>query len=48
MAEFMCSICGRPLETSEEIEMGVHEECMDDEASAILWSKDIPPNVEDL
>ncbi len=36
MAEFMCRICGRPLETPEEIEMGVHEECMEDEASAVL------------
>ncbi|UCF12953.1 MAG: hypothetical protein JSW06_01525 [Thermoplasmatales archaeon] len=48
MAEFMCQICGKPLETLEEIEMGAHEGCMDDEGTAILWSEDIPPNVEDL
>ena len=48
MAEFMCRICRKPLETPEEIEMGVHEECMDDEASAILWTEDISPNVNDF
>ena len=38
MAEFMCMIYGRSLEEPEEIKMGVHKECMNDEASAILWN----------
>lgn len=42
----MCRICSRPLDTPEEIEMGAHKECMDDEASAILWNRDIPPKID--
>ena len=45
---FHIDFCGKPLETPEKIEMGVHKECMDNDASAIMWRGEIPPNIEEL
>ena len=40
-----CIICGRELEDWED---DICEDCMDDEATAILRSDEIPPDEEDF
>lgn len=47
--KYYCERCGRELHTKEEISEGLCSDCMDEEmdnfASAVLSTEDIPPNM---